>query len=128
MSNEATNFRELLAEDADDVFFNTEEFGERISFYPAGNGPMRTIAAVIEETERAVSGDVIDEGREEIVVLVRRHAFEGILRPAMGDALALAEDQERFSYTGEVRDSDTATWRLVYARVRPLWIGKNSRR
>lgn len=133
MSNEATNFRELLAEDLEDVFLNTEEFGEPISFYPANNGAMRRLYAVIEQNQRAVTGDgtMIDHEQEEIEVLVskdRNGSRGGIDKPLVGDTLTREGDGERYAYSGEIRDADTSSWRLVYVRANPLGIGTNYRR
>lgn len=133
MSNEASTFRELLSEDLRDVFLNAEEFGESISFYPANNGAMRRLSAVIEANQRAVSGDgsMIDHERDEITVLVSRERNGergGIDKPIVGDTLTRDGESERYAYTGEIQDSDTSSWKLVYVRMNPLGIGTNYRR
>lgn len=133
MSNEASTFRELLAEDVKDVFLNVEEFGETINFYPASGGAMRRLMAVIEANQRVVTGDgsMIDHERDEITVLVSRDKSGergGIDKPVVGDTLTREGESERYAYTGEVQDSDTSSWKLVYVRANPLGIGTNYRR
>lgn len=131
MPNEATTFRELLAEDLKDVFLNTEEFGEAVTFFPAGGGASRRIVVLIEQNQRGVSGELIDHELDEITVQVSRKVngeSGGIERPIVGDTLTRANDPERYAYNGEIKESDSASWWLVYSRQKPLGIGNNYRR
>ena len=131
MTNEATNFSELLEEDLRDVFCNVEEFGETVTFYPADGSPSRRLVAVIESSQRVFDGEMIAQLAEEITVLVGRdrHGEKGgIEAPAVGDEIKRERDNQTYFYTGEVRNSDTASWWLAYSRHLPVALGTSQRR
>jgi hypothetical protein len=131
VTNEATNFSELLDEDLRDVFCNAEEFGEVITYHPVSGGAARRMTVMIESSQRAVSGELADHEAEEITVLVSRELFGekgGIDVPRVGDELKRERDQQLYRYTGEIRASDSASWWLIFTRLKMIALGTNQRR
>lgn len=87
-------FQQMMADDYSNVFLNTDEFGEAVTYFPVcGNGSSRSISVVIDEFR----DDEIVEGNTTLAVSVMRvtaknHATLGIDNPQRGDKLLRAAD------------------------------------
>lgn len=132
MPNEATNFREAIAEDLGGVFLDPTHFAEYVRFYPADGGPSRTLLALVEASSSPKWEDTQHELTEEVLVTVGNdpyHATKGGIRePRMGDALQRTGETERYAWTGETRAAEGGSWTLVYQRPRRVSVGGPHRR
>ncbi len=131
MPNEATNFREAIEENLS-IDLNPDQFGEWITFYPAGGGQPRRLVASIEQSAQGVREDEGEHQLEEIKVLVtgnRYHAeLGGIDTPRPGDCLQRDGETDKYSWTGEVLAHDGGGWHLTFSRRKIFSKGGPARR
>jgi hypothetical protein len=130
MPNRATNFRESIEENCS-IDLNPEQFGEWVTFYPAGGGATRQLVASIETSAQPVGEQAGEHLLEEIFVMVasdRYAATGGIDQPRSGDAIQRQGETERYAWSGEVRAHEGGAWHLVFARRRQLASGGPHRR
>lgn len=131
MPNRATTFKEAIEENRS-IDLNPEQFGEWVTFYPAGGGATRRIVASIEASARPVGEDAGEHLEEEIFVMLADDLYAaetgGINEPRRGDCLQRAGETERYAWTGDVRAHEGGAWHLVFARRRQLASGGPHRR
>jgi hypothetical protein len=116
--NEATNFRESLAENMTDIVFGQGHFTETVWFFPDDQSiPPRDIAGVITRKITRRNADrsvVVIEGM--VRIKFQRSATLGVVRLVRGDAVRLPEanaDCDRWTYqetVAETPHSVTATF------------------
>lgn len=76
-----------IAADVETVFLNTDDFGEEVSYTPAG-GAARTIVVVIEPQPAEIRQEGSHLVEHRIVrVLAKVHATEGIITLSKGDSI-----------------------------------------
>lgn len=132
MPNEATNFREAIAEDLGGVFLDPTHFAESVRFYPGDGGPSRTLLALVEASSQPKWEETQHELLEEVLVTVGNDAYDatngGIREPRMGDRLQRAGETELYAWTGETRAAEGGSFTLVYHRPRRISKGGPHRR
>lgn len=110
---------------ADDlaVFFNPDEFGERLTFTPK-DGNSRTVLAEVTRSQQLTTGDPEIDQAERLVVRVGKDPASdvgGIDSPRIGDAIDF--DGKRYAWSGAVLGEDPVSWRLEFARRRSYQAG-----
>lgn len=127
-----SNFREAVEANFKSVFLNMEHFAEKVKFYPAGGGAVRTLRALIDVSSQPQHDEDSDEVVEEILVSVtddRRDTIHGgIDEPRHGDKLQRRGETILYAWTGEIRTHEGGSWTLVYTRRRPRSVGGPARR
>lgn len=102
---------ELVAADVDDVFLNSDEFGETVSYTPSG-GSVRSIVVVIGRRQNGLKDDrghLVDTGV--ITVYAKKSATTGINAPAKGDKIV--RGGVTFNYVAVIEE-DVGSYRLEY--------------
>lgn len=119
--------KELIESDVADVFMNTADFGETVTYSPAGGGGSRTLVAIVDEGGTFQS-DETGLGQTEVIhVTVSRNrsdettdgvAVGGIDDPQIGDCIRRENDPEDkgYAYSGDKEDVDEFCWTLIYKR------------
>lgn len=106
------------------VFLNTGEFAETVTFYPARGGPSRRIVVIRSVTQRPEQGELVTYGEEQLRIRVGKdetHAKGGIAVPVSAgtkrDMIQRDDDTEteRYAYTGEKKDFGVY-WELEFSR------------
>ncbi len=122
-------FQELLQSDLDDVFLNTEEFGESVEYYPFG-GAMRTITVAVSEygarNEMELNAKSVSA---QLRVFAKRDAVTGIDNPQQKDYLVRSSEPGVNYYFQRVLEQDSAGHELLFEkRARGVTGANESRR
>ncbi len=119
--------KELIESDVADVFMNTDDFAEDVTYYPAGGGASRTVSAIVDEDGTFQTDDTGLARTEVIHVTVSRNrndettdgvAVGGIDNPQIGDCIRRENDPDDkgYSFSGDKEDVDEFCWVLIYKR------------
>lgn len=108
-------FKDILAADVSNVFTNSDEFGEVLSYRPK-NGTARDVFCVVDDEGDYPDNSYGQDRTEFLDVFVARDA-EGIDDPQQGDAIE--RNSRWFSFSGQVMKGDTAGWTLRFTRTVP---------
>lgn len=128
------SLRDDLESDLAETFLNNGLFAETVTFYPAGGGASRSLAADVRSTGELVDTPLGVDTTEELLILVSNNEslrnsagtlIGGIGTPRIGDQIVREgrPDTERFSYAGQVVKSDRVSWTLRFVRKIPYQIG-----
>jgi hypothetical protein len=107
------SFQDLMASDMDDVFLNSSEFAEEITYTPNG-GTAATVTAIVTRTRPGPAGG--QEGRSQrasIEIVVSKTTVPTVIK---GKDLVVTNDVNGTSrdwIVVDVLDSDTASWHLL---------------
>jgi len=105
-----------VAADIANVFTNSDEFGEVLSYCPKG-GTARDVAGVVDD-----EGDYPDgaygQSRQEFLDVTIARTDTGIIDPQLGDKISRA-DGRAFSFSGQTMKADSAAWTLRFTRNIP---------
>ncbi len=110
--------KQQITADVSDVFLDTDEFAETVTYIPA-SGAAVSITVVIEESDEFL--DV--EGRavfDEVILVFTSRNSSGIASPVLGDGLkrSATEDPEQrlYGYMGQKEDPERDSWWLMFKR------------
>lgn len=128
-----SDFRDYLAEDVQDVFLNTDEFGDLITYTVVGGASLSLVVNIDPDT--TLMEDEYRMGTEEEITvhLCKDPAADsgGVLRAQMGDTLlrSLADDpaQQPYYFTGRVDNETRYSQYLTFKRTRVNQVGVESR-
>jgi len=110
-------FKDILAADVSNVFTNSDEFGEPLSYQPK-NGAARSVNGVVDH-EGGYQDQSFGESNIEVLdVFVSRDDTTGIDDPQLGDRIARA-DGRWFAFSGQKLETDESSWTLRFTRDIP---------
>lgn len=118
--------REQMDADVSNVFLNTDEHAEDVTYTPKG-GAARTIAVIIDEDSQFIPTQNDARTSDMASVFCRRDGSTGIVNPQLGDTIATERNGLSFvwSWAGESADADEFSWWLLFKRTRMERMGSN---
>lgn len=128
-----SDFRDYLAEDVQDVFLNTDEFGDLITYIVVG-GASLDLVVNIEPVTNLLEDEYRMGTEDEITVHICKDPDAdsgGVRRAQIGDTLlrSVADDplQQPYYYTGNVDNETRYSQYLTFRRTRVNQVGVESR-
>lgn len=123
--------RDLMTSDIEDVFLNTDEHAEEVTYVPADGSRRRTIRAICNlDSAIAEDGSTLGD-RTQLEAFISRDQDNdttgGVTKAMPGDQLIYTGDEElTFTWTGVQQEDDgqAARW-LLFTRNVPYRIGGN---
>lgn len=106
--------KEQIEDDVHDVFLDDNEFGESITYTPAGGSGVSILASV---NKTSINSGYFDDGSSDntaIEVMIGREAVTGIENPVLGDQIE-TKDGAKYKVS-TVLNQDDATTFLIAAR------------
>ena len=128
-----SDFRTYLAEDVQDVFLNTDEFGDLVTYIVVG-GATLSLVVNIEPVTNLLEDEYRVGSEEDITVHVCKDPDAdsgGVFRAQIGDTLvrSLADDpsQQPYYFTGQVENETRYSQYLTFRRTRVNQVGVEAR-
>jgi hypothetical protein len=118
--------RDVMESDVTDVFLNTDEHAESITYTPKG-GTARTITAIIDEDAQFIATQTDAALADMAAIYATRDPLTGIDQPQLGDTITFTRSGLVivWAWTGETGDADEFSWWLVFKRTRMERMGSN---
>ena len=111
--------KDLMESDLSEVFLNTDEFSENVTYYPC-EGEKRDISAAVfvgQQFERR-NNNLLKV--QTATIHVSNDSATGIDNPRMGDAIRLATDDKDTLWSfKEIKLRDSAGFVLMFGRHKP---------
>jgi hypothetical protein len=110
--------KQQIIDDVEDVFLDTDEFGESITYTPTGGADVSILASV---NKTSVNSGYFDDGSSDntaIEVMIGREAVTGIENPVLGDQIE-TKDGAKYKVSTILNQDDATTFLLAarYDRV-----------
>jgi hypothetical protein len=107
---------DLMARHAQDVLFRPDHFGEEVVYRFASGAQSRTLRAVVDrlDVEASTPGSP-QVGRRRAVVIIARHATQGVSTVAAGDSLLCVMREGEAAKVAKIKrivSQDSATFTL----------------
>ena len=121
-----------IASDVSDVFLQTDDFAETMTYYPKGEA-VRSLTAVrisLSLYRQTRQRQIVERSHHllednELAFFVARDATTGMPNPQLGDAIRLSTDDpnERWDFVS-IEDSDIVSFVVVFQKKRIIRSGQ----